>query len=63
VKNIDNAIDQAKNGNPILCKFISFYPHEDNSNIGLSDKDQEHLDKLKLLGFIEKDKSKSPTSP
>jgi hypothetical protein len=61
VKNLDNAIDQANNGNPTLRKFIRFHPHEDISNIGLSDKDQELLDKLKLPDFMEKEKSKSPT--
>jgi hypothetical protein len=63
VKNLDDAIDQAENRNPILRKFIRFYLHEDNPNIGLSDKDQELLDKLKLPDFMEKEKSKSPTPP
>jgi hypothetical protein len=63
VKNLDDTIAQAKNGNPTLCKFIHFCPYEDNSNIGLSDKDQELLDKLKILDFMEKEKSKSPTPP
>jgi hypothetical protein len=47
VKNPDDAIDLAKNENPTLHKFIRFRPHEDNLNIGLSDTDQELLDKLK----------------
>jgi hypothetical protein len=63
VNNLDNAIDWAKNGNPILRKFIRIFPHEDNPNIGLSDNDQELLDKLNILDFIEKEKSKSPTRP
>jgi hypothetical protein len=63
VKNLDNAIDQVENGNPTLQKFICFYPREDNPNIGLSDKDQKLLDKSKILDFIEKEKSKSPTLP
>jgi hypothetical protein len=54
VKNLDDAIDWAKNENPTLRKFIHFHPHEDNSNIGLSDKDQELLDKFKLPNFIER---------
>jgi hypothetical protein len=40
VKNLDNAIDWAEDGNPTLRKLIHFDPHEDNSDIGLSDKDQ-----------------------
>jgi hypothetical protein len=63
VKNLDDAIAQAKNGNPTLRKFIRFCPHEDNPNIGLSDNDQELLDKLKIPDFMEKEKSKSPTPP
>jgi hypothetical protein len=63
VKNLDDAIAWAKNGNPTLLKFIPFHPHEDNPNIGLSDKDQELLDKLKIPDFMEKEKSKSPTPP
>jgi hypothetical protein len=63
VKNLDDAIAWAKNGNPTLCKFIHFHPHKDNPNIGLSDKDQELLDKLKIPDFMEKEKSKSPTPP
>jgi hypothetical protein len=59
VKNLDDAIDRAKNGNPTLQKFIRFLLHEDNPNIGLSDKDQELLDKLKILDFMEKEKSYS----
>jgi hypothetical protein len=61
--NLDDAIDQAENGNPTLRKLIALHLHEANSNIGLSDKDQELLDKLKLLDFMEKKKSKSPTPP
>jgi hypothetical protein len=60
-KNLDDASAQAKNGNPTLCKFIPFCPHDNNLNIGHSDKDQELLDKLKLLDFMEQEKSKSPT--
>jgi hypothetical protein len=48
VKSLDDAIDHAENKNISLCKFIRFYPNEDNPNIGLSDKNQELLDKLKL---------------
>jgi hypothetical protein len=62
VKNLDDAIDGDKNRNPTLCKFIRCCLHEDNTNIGLSDKDQELLDKLKLLDYMEKKKSISPTS-
>jgi hypothetical protein len=54
-KNLDHAIDQAKNRNPILCKFIRFYQHEDNPNNVPSNKDQELLDNLKLPDFIEKE--------
>jgi hypothetical protein len=63
VKNLDDAIARAKNGNRTLCKFIHFRPHKDNHNLGLSDNDQELLDKLKIPDFIEKEKSKSPTPP
>jgi hypothetical protein len=63
VKNLDDAIDQTEHGNPLLRKLIHHYPHEDNPNIGLFEKDQELLDKLKLSDFIEKEKSKSPTLP
>jgi hypothetical protein len=63
VKNLDDAINQAENGNLILCKLIHFRPDEDNSNIGLSHKDQELLDKLKIPDFMGKEKSKSPTPP
>jgi hypothetical protein len=63
VKNYDDALDQAKNGNLTLCKFIRFPPHEHNPNIGLSDKDQELLVKLKLPDIMEKEQSKSPTLP
>jgi hypothetical protein len=63
VKNFDDAIAWAKNRNPTLCKFIPFCPREDNPNISLSDKDQELLDILKILDFMEKEKSKSPTLP
>jgi hypothetical protein len=61
LKNLDNAIARPVNGNPTLRKFIRFHPHEDNPNIGLSDTDQKHLNKLKILDFMEKEKSKSPT--
>jgi hypothetical protein len=63
VTHLNNAIDWAKNGNPILHKFICYRPYEDKPNINLSDKDQELLDKLKLPDFMEKEKSKSPTPP
>jgi hypothetical protein len=63
VKNLGDAIDWAENGNPTLCKFICFCPHQDNPKIRLSDKDQELLDKLKLPDFMEKEKSISPTPP
>jgi hypothetical protein len=56
-------IDQAKNSNPILCKVLRFYLHKDNPKIGLSEKDQELLDQLKILDIIEKEKSKSSTLP
>jgi hypothetical protein len=46
LKNLDDTFDQAENANPILRKLICLHPHEDNPNIGLSDKDQELLDKL-----------------
>jgi hypothetical protein len=61
VKNIDDAIAWAENGNAILRKFIRFHLHEDNPNIGLFDKDQELLDKLKIPDLKEKEKSKTPT--
>jgi hypothetical protein len=63
VKNLDDAIARAENGNPTLRKFICFRPHEDNPNIGLSDMDQELLDTLNIPDFMEKEKSKSPTPP
>jgi hypothetical protein len=63
VQNLDDAIDQAKNGHSTLCKFICCCPHEDNSNISLSDKDQELLDKSQLTNLLEKEKSIFPTSP
>jgi hypothetical protein len=63
VTSLDEAIDQAENGNPTLCKFISFCPHEDNPNIGHSDKHQQLLDTLKLPDIKEKEKSKPPTLP
>jgi hypothetical protein len=63
VKNLDNAIDRAENGNRTLRKFIRFRPYEDNPNIGLPDNDQELLDKLKLPDFIENEKSKFPNPP
>jgi hypothetical protein len=63
VKNLDDAIAQAENENQTLRKFIHFCSHKDNPNIGLSDKDQELLDKLKIPDFMEKEKSKSPTPP
>jgi hypothetical protein len=61
VKNLDDAITQAENGNQILRKFIHFHSRKDNPNIGLSDMDQELLDKLKIPDLMEKEKSKSPT--
>jgi hypothetical protein len=63
VKNLNDAIDRAENRTLILCKFYHFCSHENNPNIDLSDKDQESLDRLKLLDFMEKVKSKSPTRP
>jgi hypothetical protein len=63
VKNLDDTIAWAENGNPTLRKFICFRPYEDNPNIGLSHKDQELLDKLKISDFMEKEKSKSLTPP
>jgi hypothetical protein len=63
VKILNDAINWHKNENLTLRIFIRFCPHKNNSNIGLSDKDQEFLDKLKLQDFIEKEKSKSPTPP
>jgi hypothetical protein len=61
VKNFDDAIVWAKNRNLALHKLTRFCPHEDKYKIGLPDKDQELLDKLQLLDFIEKEKLKSPT--
>jgi hypothetical protein len=63
VKNHDNMIDQAENDNPILSKVLCFHPYKDNPDIGLSDKDQELLNRLKILEFMEKENSKSPTLP
>jgi hypothetical protein len=63
VKNLDDVIARGENGNPTLRKFICFRLHENNLNIGLSDKDQELLDKLKIPDFMEKETSKSPTPP
>jgi hypothetical protein len=63
VKNLEDAIDWAENGNPTLRKFIRFRRYEDNPNIGLSDKDQELLDNLNIPDIMEKEKSKSPTPP
>jgi hypothetical protein len=57
VKNLDDAIARAENGNPTLRKFIRFCLHKDNLNIGVSEKDQELLDKLKIPDFMEKEKS------
>jgi hypothetical protein len=59
VKNLEAAIDWAKNRNSTLRKFIRFYTHEDTPNVGLSDNDQEWLDNLKLPDFMENEKSKS----
>jgi hypothetical protein len=53
VNNLDDAIDEVKNDNLILGKFIRFRPHEDHPNIGLSDKDQELLDNLKIPDIME----------
>jgi hypothetical protein len=61
VKILDNAIAGAENGNPTIPKCIRFCPHEKNPNIGLSDQDQELLDKLTLPDFMQKETSKSPT--
>jgi hypothetical protein len=47
VKNLDDAIDRAENRNLTLRKFIRFCSYEDNPNIGISDKDQELLEKIK----------------
>jgi hypothetical protein len=63
VKNLDDAIDRAENGNPTLCKFIHFHPYKNNPNIGHFDKDQELLDKLKIPDFMETEKSKSLNLP
>jgi hypothetical protein len=63
VTNLEVAIAWAENGNPTLYKFIRFRPYEDNTNIGLSDKDHELQHKLKIPDFMEKVKSKSPTPP
>jgi hypothetical protein len=61
--NLDNTIARPANVNLTLRKFIRFRPFEDNPNIGLTEKDQELLDKLKISDFMEKEKSKSPTPP
>jgi hypothetical protein len=61
VNNLDNIIDRADNGNPTLLKFFRLRRDEDNPNIGLSDNNQDLLDKLKIPDFMEKDKSKSLT--
>jgi hypothetical protein len=61
VKNLDDAIARATNGNLTLRKFVCFCLHEDNPNIGFPDKDQELLDKLKKPDFMEKEISKYPT--
>jgi aminopeptidase-like protein len=61
VKNLDNAIDWAENGNPTLRKVLRFCLYEDNPDIRLFNKDQELLDKLKILDFMEKEKLKFPT--
>jgi hypothetical protein len=63
VKNLENTINRAENGNPTLPKFIRILLYEDNSNIYLCDKYQELLDKVKLTDYIEMEKSKSPTLP
>jgi hypothetical protein len=63
VKNLDDAIDRAKTGKLTLCKFIHFNLHKDNPNTGLFDKDQELLNKSKILDFMEMEKSKSLTPP
>jgi hypothetical protein len=63
VKNLDDTITRAENGNPTLRKFICFCPHKDTPDIGLSDKDQKLLDKLKIPDLMEKEKSKSLTPP
>jgi hypothetical protein len=62
VKNLNNAIDRPKNGNPIIRKFIRIHPHEDNPNIGLSDKYQELLDKLKNIRLYGEGEIKISTS-
>jgi hypothetical protein len=63
VKNLDNALARAENAIPTIHKYIRIRPHEDNPNIGLSDKDQEPLDKSKIPDFLEKEKSQSPPPP
>jgi hypothetical protein len=63
VKNLDDAIARAENRNPTHRKFIRFCPHKDTPSIGLSDKDQELLDKLKIPDVMEKEKLKSPPPP
>jgi hypothetical protein len=62
-KNLDDRIELAENGYPTMLKFLRFCPHNHDQNIGLSDKDQELFDKLKLPDFIGKETSKSPTPP
>jgi hypothetical protein len=59
----DNALHQADNGNPKLCKFNRFCPHDNNPNIGLANLDQELRGQSKLPDFIEKRKSKSSPPP
>jgi hypothetical protein len=63
MKYLYNSIDRGKNGNATLCKFICFHLHEDNPNIGLSDKDPESLSKLMVSDFMEKDQLTSTTPP
>jgi hypothetical protein len=56
-------INQAENNNPTLDKVLCVSLYEDNLDIRLSDKHQELQDKLKILDFMEKEKSNSPTLP
>jgi hypothetical protein len=62
-KTRDDVIDRAKYGNPIICKYHLYHPHNDNPNFGISDKEQELFNQVKVANFIEKENSKSPTPP
>jgi hypothetical protein len=63
VKNLDDTIARAEIRNPTICKSIHFCQYEDNPNICFSVNNQELLDKLKILDYMEKEKSKSATPP